>query len=220
MFTRIKSALQVRAKPVADTLVDNRVAPLIVDFGILFASLVMGLVLLSAVNVRFLYILLPVFLVVRLYADELSELTLQAYSSQGSDIHGPLARPAHVVIGILSDASLYLPLILLTPSRSYLVFAVVALIAITELLTLKGKPGAAGDRQQGPLDSFGRALVFSALGLSLAFVKLSGQGLVIIWVVLALLQAWTVLRRLSPTEKPRPVPTVQAAQPPKGKARS
>lgn len=96
---------------------------------------------------------------------------------------------------VLSDAALYLPLALLSPLQPVWVGAFALLAALSEFAGALGPTVGATRRYDGPMGKSDRAFVVGAVALWAALAPLPGFFLLLM-PLLALLTAWTVVRRM------------------------
>ena len=109
---------------------------------------------------------------------------------------------------VVSDAALYLPFAALASFSAFWVGVVIVLAGVCEYAGALGVSVGATRRYDGPMGKSDRAFVFGALGLWVALVEVPATIALAILVALALLIAFTTLRRvragLLASEQPRP----------------
>jgi CDP-diacylglycerol---glycerol-3-phosphate 3-phosphatidyltransferase len=154
-------------------------------------SVAVGGVLAIWTEARWLFLLLPVWLLIR--------MALNAVDGMLAREHGQKSRLGAYLneLGdVVSDAALYLPFALVAPFGPGWVVIVVLLAALSELAGVLGQGLGASRRYDGPLGKSDRALVFGALGLWVGLAGTLPAWAAFIMPLLALLLAVTVVRRV------------------------
>lgn len=186
---QLKPAFQQRLRPFVGRLAARGVTPNQVTLVALALSALVGLLLGSFPQQRWLYPLLPLALLLR--------MALNA-------IDGMLAREQHMATPLgailnelsdpLADAFLYLPFFAITGDGW--VYLLVILAVLTELVGVLGQTIGASRRYDGPMGKSDRAFVFGLLALLLAFTPLTPTVLRLIFLALALLLVLTIFNRI------------------------
>lgn len=154
-------------------------------------SVMLGLALGLWGEARALFLLLPVWLFLRMALNAVDGMLAREFG-QKSDLGAYLNEIGDIV----SDAALYLPFALVAPFDPAVVVLVVLLLTLTEVAGILGVMVGAPRRYDGPMGKSDRALVFGALGLwvGLGF-SLPGWTRLLLW-ALAVLLTLTIVNRV------------------------
>lgn len=159
----LKPRFQNLLRPITDALFRAGVTANQVTTAAMLASVSYGLWLLLAPAGPWPYLLLPLFLLLRMALNAMDGMLAREYQQQSH-----AGAILNEVGDVVSDAVLYAPFFLL-PGASLALGATVMLLALlTEFVGLLGHVTGAGRRYDGPLGKSDRALVFGALALLLA----------------------------------------------------
>lgn len=148
-----------------------------------FASIALG-VILALAKAPVLFLLLPVFLFIRMALNAIDGMLAREHGQQSR-----LGAILNEITDVVSDAALYLPFALLPGSNATLVVIVVLLGVVSEMTGVLGLTIGGSRRYDGPLGKSDRAFLFGLLGLLIGLgVPLGGyQNGVLILAVLLLL---------------------------------
>lgn len=130
----------------------------------MLASVAWGLWLLSVPAGSWPFLLLPLFLLLRMAMNAIDGMLARDFKQQSHS--GAILNE---VGDVVSDAALYAPFFLLPGASLALGASLIFLALLTEFIGLLGHVTGAGRRYDGPLGKSDRAVVFGALGLLLAF---------------------------------------------------
>jgi CDP-diacylglycerol--glycerol-3-phosphate 3-phosphatidyltransferase len=156
----------------------------------MLASLAFGAWMLLAPNSRLPFLLLPVFMFVRMALNAIDGLLARQYRQQSK--LGAILNEAGDVV---SDAALYAPFAMLPAVQPGIILGVVFLSLLTEFVGVLGLAIGGGRRYEGPLGKSDRAVVFGALGLLIGIGAPVQPYLNPALLVMAFLLAWTVWNR-------------------------
>jgi CDP-diacylglycerol--glycerol-3-phosphate 3-phosphatidyltransferase len=156
----------------------------------MLASLAFGAWMLLATDSRLAFLLLPVFMFVRMALNAIDGMLARQYRQQ-SKLGAMLNEAGDVV----SDAALYAPFAMLPAVQPGIILGVVFLSLLTEFVGVLGLAIGGGRRYEGPLGKSDRAVVFGALGLLIGIGAPVQPYLNPALLVMAFLLAWTVWNR-------------------------
>ncbi|WP_161880472.1 CDP-alcohol phosphatidyltransferase family protein [Deinococcus alpinitundrae] len=186
-----KPAFQKLLRPLAYRLADSGISANTVTLGAMFLSVVLGAGL--ALNIthggRWVFFLLPLFLLIRMALNAIDGLIARE-KGQVSRLGAYLNELGDVV----SDSALYLPFTLLP--FGWPAAVLVTLSAAGELAGALGPSNGASRRYDGPLGKSDRALWLSVLALLLGFGLAPGRWLTGVLLVLCALAALTIANRV------------------------
>ena len=188
----LKPRFQALLRPLVARLAVSGVTANQVTLAAMLLSLVWGAVIAASGGTVVALLGLPVVLLLR--------MALNAIDGMLAREHGQESRPGfflNEVGDIVSDAALYLPLMLaLAPGAPLLAGATAVVIALTETAGALGRAAGGTRRYDGPFGKSDRAAFFSVLAVAAALFPLPGW-LILAAVGLALgLSALTVVTRV------------------------
>ncbi|WP_425146068.1 CDP-alcohol phosphatidyltransferase family protein [Deinococcus sp.] len=190
----VKPAFQRLLRPLAYALADRGITANAVTLSAMLLSVLLGALLADMIVLgwsRWLWLLLPVFLFVRMALNAIDGLMARE-RNQVSRVGAYLNELGDV----MSDSALYLPFALLPGGWPAAVL--VALSAAGELAGVLAQTQGAARRYDGPLGKSDRALWFSVLALLLAFGVRPGSwlsGVLLLGCLLSALTVWNRVRR-------------------------
>jgi CDP-diacylglycerol---glycerol-3-phosphate 3-phosphatidyltransferase len=158
----LKPRFQNLLRPITDSLFRAGVTANQVTSAALLASVAYGLWMLCSPASAWSYLLLPLFLLLRMAMNAIDGMLARDYKQQSHT--GAILNE---VGDVVSDAALYAPFFVLPGASLALGATLVFLSLLTEFVGLLGHATGAGRRYEGPLGKSDRAVVFGALGLAL-----------------------------------------------------
>lgn len=163
-------------------------------------SVVLGILLSALAWVHWLFILIPIWLFVRMALNAIDGMLAREFN-QKSRLGGYLNE----VTDVVSDAALYLPFALIAPFDPLLIGLIIWLSALTEFCGVLGQVQGQTRRYDGPLGKSDRAFLFGLLGLVYTFLPQLPDWLYwVAWGVIVLLVLTCVKRvRSGLVELPR-----------------
>ncbi len=166
-------------------------------------SVLLGVLLSVFASQAWLFVLLPVWLFVRMALNAIDGMLAREFGQQ-SRLGGYLNE----VTDVVADAALYLPFAFVAPFTGLSVGLVIWLAALSELIGILGQVLGRSRRYDGPMGKSDRAFVFGSLGLLYAVSgSLHAYWQMLMWLVAALL-LWTCWRRMNKgLAEAAPVPT-------------
>lgn len=156
----LKPKFQTLLKPLTGALYRSGVTANIVTVVAMLASLAFGAWMTLAPRSQWPFLLLPVFMLLRMALNAIDGMLARQYQQQSK-----LGALLNEVGDVVSDAVLYAPFALLPGVRAELVMGAVFLSLLTEFTGVLGQVIGGGRRYDGPLGKSDRAFVFGALGL-------------------------------------------------------
>ncbi len=126
----------------------------------MFVSLALGAVLINAGEHRELFLLLPLWMFLRMALNAVDGMLAREFGQKSA-----LGAYLNELSDVISDAALYLPFVLIAPFEWWSIFAVVFLSAVSEMAGAMASMVGAQRRYDGPMGKSDRAFVFGALGL-------------------------------------------------------
>ncbi|MEZ0259787.1 MAG: CDP-alcohol phosphatidyltransferase family protein [Alphaproteobacteria bacterium] len=189
---QLKSKFQGLLRPLVTALASARVTANQVTLAAAALSVVMGVLLFVFHDSRWPWLLLPLFLFVR--------MALNAVDGMLAREHGMKSRLGAILneLGdVISDCALYLPFALLAGVYGWLVTLICILAVISEMAGLIGIQIGATRRYDGPMGKSDRAFAFGTLGFIVGIGVEPGIWLTAAFAVILLLVAVTILNRAS-----------------------
>lgn len=185
----LKPKFQALLRPLLHRLYRAGVTANQVTLAALIASVVVG-ALLTIFPIASLFVILPVFLFIRMALNAIDGSLAREYHQQSK-----LGALLNEVGDVVSDAALYLPFALLPGATPWLVVVAVLLAAMTEFCGVLAQTIGASRRYDGPMGKSDRALVFGAYGLALALWPQLLAWSWLVFVAVSVLLVWTCINR-------------------------
>lgn len=178
-----KPTFQKILNPLVDRLADLEITANQVTISAMILSIGWGLALGCFPTARWLYILLPVVLLVRMGLNAIDGQLARNYQMQSS-----LGTYLNELGDVLSDAVLYLPFALVPGVFPPLPVIVTILAGWSEMAGVLGIVIGGSRHYEGPMGKSDRAFVFAVLGLMVAFgiTPQLVNGLLVLTVILLL----------------------------------
>lgn len=146
-------------------------------------SIILGLFLTALSTVHWLFILIPIWLFVRMALNAIDGMLAREFQ-QKSRLGGYLNE----ITDVVSDAALYLPFAFIAPFDPLVIGLIIWLAALTEFCGVLGQVQGQTRRYDGPLGKSDRAFLFGLLGLIYTFMPILPTWFyVLAWLVVALL---------------------------------
>ena len=153
-------------------------------------SIVLGLILTALSDYNWLFILIPIWLFVRMALNAIDGMLAREFN-QKSRLGGYLNE----ITDVVSDAALYLPFAFVHPFDALQIGLIIWLSALTEFCGVLGQVQGKTRRYDGPLGKSDRAFLFGVLGLVYVFVPTLPDFLYwLVWIVIILLIVTCVKR--------------------------
>jgi len=153
-------------------------------------SIVLGLILTALSDYNWLFILIPIWLFVRMALNAIDGMLAREFN-QKSRLGGYLNE----ITDVVSDAALYLPFAFVYPFDGLQIGLIIWLSALTEFCGVLGQVKGKTRRYDGPLGKSDRAFLFGVLGLVYVFAPTLLDFLYwVLWVDIILLIVTCVKR--------------------------
>lgn len=181
-------------RPVAARLAAHGVSANAVTLAAMLASILVGLVLAMWPDCLRLWLILPVFLFLRMAANAIDGILAREHGMKSR-----LGAILNEVGDVVSDTALYLPFILLAGVNGFWVMLAVIIAIIGEMVGILGQVVGSSRRYDGPMGKSDRAAVFGLIGFLIGIgVPVAGW---INWAMaaIALLGLVTLLNRARKT---------------------
>ncbi|HRE21671.1 MAG TPA: CDP-alcohol phosphatidyltransferase family protein [Rhabdaerophilum sp.] len=187
----LKPRFQALLRPVADRLASAGITANQVTLAAAIGSAMLGALLAAAPTIRVLFLLLPIWLLIRMALNAIDGLLAREHR-QASRLGGYLNE----LCDVISDAALMLPFAFVAPFGLASVFAVIFLAALSEYAGVMGPLVGAARRYDGPFGKSDRALAIGALGLCIGSTLSMPEWLFWIMPAFAVLLVITILNRV------------------------
>ncbi|CAM6816533.1 CDP-alcohol phosphatidyltransferase family protein [Enterobacter asburiae] len=185
----IKPRFQNLLRPLVRVIFIRGVTANQVTISAVIFSVILGAVLMIFREPR-LYILLPIFMFIRMALNAIDGMLAREFSQKSQ-----LGAILNEVGDIIADAALYLAFAFLTGVSLWLVVLVVLLSWLTEFCGLIAQTLIGIRNYRGPMGKSDRAFVLGALGLFIAFWPQYTCMVDIVFGFSAILLAWTSINR-------------------------
>ncbi|RZN57298.1 CDP-alcohol phosphatidyltransferase family protein [Avibacterium paragallinarum] len=130
-------------------------------------SVILGLFLTALSAVHWLFILIPIWLFVRMALNAIDGMLVREFQ-QKSRLGGYLNE----ITDVVSDAALYLPFAFIAPFDPLVIGLIIWLAALTEFCGVLGQVQGQTRRYDGPFGKSDRALLFGFFGLLYTFMPI------------------------------------------------
>jgi CDP-diacylglycerol--glycerol-3-phosphate 3-phosphatidyltransferase len=187
----LKPRFQALLRPLAARLASAGITANQVTLAAALGSVLLGLLLAYLRRYHLLFLLLPVWLFVRMALNAIDGMLAREHGQQTK-----LGAYLNELCDVVSDAALILPFACIWPFRPVGVFAVVLLALLSEYAGVMGPLAGAQRRYDGPFGKSDRALVFGALGLWVGLLLPLPDWASYLMLILALLSAATIWNRV------------------------
>jgi CDP-diacylglycerol--glycerol-3-phosphate 3-phosphatidyltransferase len=154
-------------------------------------SVIVGGLIVAAQPARWPFLLLPIWLAIRMALNAVDGMLAREFGQKSR-----LGAYLNEIADIASDAALYVPFAWLPSFGPFWPALVIWLAALSESAGILGLTVGATRRYDGPMGKSDRALVFGALGLWVGIGLPLPNWSVILFVLLAILLALTVVNRV------------------------
>ncbi|MBK5142852.1 CDP-alcohol phosphatidyltransferase family protein [Budviciaceae bacterium BWR-B9] len=185
----LKPRFQALLRPLLKRLFRAGVTANQVTLAALIASVAIGLLLFFFPRPA-LFLILPIFLFIRMALNAIDGLLAREYN-QKSKLGALLNETGDVI----SDAALYLPFALLPGATPWLVLLAVLLSILTEFCGVLAQTIGASRRYDGPMGKSDRALIFGAYALAIFIWPVCMEWSWILFSLVSVLLVWTCLNR-------------------------
>ena len=184
---KLKPKFQALLRPLTGALYRAGVTANQVTIAACVISVVLGALLAAAPGVSRLFLLVPIWFLVRMAFNAIDGMLAREFG-QASKLGAYLNELGDVV----SDSALYAPFALVPGANPWLVGGIVVLAVISEMAGVLGGVR----RYDGPMGKSDRAVVFAVAGLLVGVGLPIGAALNWIWLAVIALLALTILNRV------------------------
>lgn len=188
---QLKPRFQALLRPAVQRLYDRGVTANQVTVAAAVVSLLLGLLLAWLPHVAWLFILVPVWMLLRMALNAVDGMLAREFGQQST-----LGAYLNELCDLIADAALYLPFALLPGVSPALVVLVVLCAVISEYAGVMGPLAGASRRYDGPMGKSDRAFAFGLLGTGVAFGLLSAIWINGLLLVILLLSLYTLYNRV------------------------
>lgn len=182
----LKPAFQNLLRPLINGLYKAGITPNQITIAALVLSIGVGLALAYTQGAKWLLMLLPVVLFIRMALNALDGMLAKQHQMQT-----PLGAMLNELGDVISDTALYLPFALITPISSILVVLFVITAILTEMAGLLGNTR----RYDGPMGKSDRAFLMGTLGLLLGLDFISSHFINPLLIMMIALNIVTIINR-------------------------
>lgn len=154
-------------------------------------SVLIGLSLFWLPSPRICFLAIPIWFFLRMALNAIDGMLAREFGQQSR-----LGAYLNELTDVFSDSAMYLPFALIAPFNGFWIGTIIVLAALTEMTGVLGQVIGRTRQYQGPMGKSDRAFVFGALGLAVAIWPALPTWLGWLQVLLVVLLAWTVWRRM------------------------
>jgi CDP-diacylglycerol--glycerol-3-phosphate 3-phosphatidyltransferase len=187
----IKPRFQALLRPLVKQMANSDVTANQVTLAAALISVVLGVVLLWFSHHTLLFLLLPLWMFLRMALNAIDGMLAREFNQQSK-----LGACLNELCDVIADAALYLPFAVIAPFSTFMVVLVIFLATLSEFAGVLGLTVGASRRYDGPLGKSDRAFIFGALGLWLGIAGVLPGWLYWLMPVLAVLLGITITNRV------------------------
>ena len=186
----VKPAFQRVLQPACKFLYRAGITPNQITIATFVASVAMGAWLYISTDNKMPYIVLPIFLFLRMAANALDGMLARQY-----DLASEAGALLNEICDVLADAALYLPFAIIPGMQPILIITIVILAIVSEVVSLAAITIGAQRRVDGPMGKSDRAVAFGFAALLYGFGFISVEKLNYLFVVVGMLLLFTIINR-------------------------
>jgi len=188
---QLKPRFQALLRPSVQRLYDRGVTANQVTVTAAVISIALGLLLAWLPHITWLFILLPLWMLLRMALNAVDGMLAREFGQQSK-----LGAYLNELCDVVADAALYLPFALLAGVSPALVVLVVLFAVVSEYAGVMGPLAGASRRYDGPMGKSDRAFAFGVLGTGVALGLLSARWINGLLLVILLLSLYTLYNRV------------------------
>ncbi|MDH1102128.1 CDP-alcohol phosphatidyltransferase family protein [Pseudomonas mosselii] len=188
---QLKPRFQALLRPAVQRLFDRGVTANQVTVTAAVVSVLLGLLLAWLPQVTWLFLLIPVWMLLRMALNAVDGMLAREFGQQSK-----LGAYLNELCDVIADTALYLPFALLPGVSPTLVVLVVVFAVISEYAGVMGPLAGASRRYDGPMGKSDRAFAFGVLGTGVAFGLLGTAWINGLLLVILLLSLYTLYNRV------------------------
>ncbi|MDR0209692.1 MAG: CDP-alcohol phosphatidyltransferase family protein [Pseudomonas putida] len=188
---QLKPRFQALLRPGVKRLYERGVTANQVTVAAALISVLLGLLLAWQPSMTGLFILVPVWMLLRMALNAVDGMLAREFGQQSK-----LGAYLNELCDVVADAALYLPFALLPGVSPALVVLVVVSAIVSEYAGVMGPLAGASRRYDGPMGKSDRAFAFGVLGTGVAFGVLSAAWIDGLLLVILALSLYTLYNRV------------------------
>ena len=188
---QLKPRFQALLRPSVQRLYDRGVTANQVTVSAAVVSVALGLLLAWLPHVAWLFVLIPVWMLLRMALNAVDGMLAREFGQQSR-----LGAYLNELCDVIADAALYLPFALLAGVSPVLVVLVVLFSVVSEYAGVMGPLAGASRRYDGPMGKSDRAFGFGVLGTGVALGLLNATWINGLLLVILLLSLYTLYNRV------------------------
>ncbi|MGB9092246.1 MAG: CDP-alcohol phosphatidyltransferase family protein [Pseudomonas farsensis] len=188
---QLKPRFQALLRPSVQRLYNRGVTANQVTVTAAVVSVALGLLLAWLPQVTWLFILVPVWMLLRMALNAVDGMLAREFGQQSR-----LGAYLNELCDVIADAALYLPFALLAGVSPVLVVLVVLFSVVSEYAGVMGPLAGASRRYDGPMGKSDRAFAFGVLGTGVALGLLNATWINGLLLVILLLSLYTLYNRV------------------------
>ncbi len=188
---QLKPRFQALLRPAVQRLFDRGVTANQVTVTAAVVSVLLGLLLAWLPQVTWLFLLIPVWMLLRMALNAVDGMLAREFGQQSK-----LGAYLNELCDVIADTALYLPFALLPGVSPTLVVLVVVFAVISEYAGVMGPLAGASRRYDGPMGKSDRAFAFGVLGTGVALGLLGAAWINGLLLVILLLSLYTLYNRV------------------------
>lgn len=188
---QLKPRFQALLRPTVRRLHERGVTANQVTLAAALVSVLLGLLLATLAHVTWLFILLPLWMLLRMALNAIDGMLAREFGQQST-----LGAYLNELCDVIADAALYLPFALLPGVSPALVVLVVLTATFSEYAGVMGPLAGASRRYDGPMGKSDRAFAFGVLGTGVTFGLLAGAWINGLLLVILALSLYTLHNRV------------------------
>ena len=169
---QLKPRFQALLRPSVQRLYERGVTANQVTVAAAAVSIVLGLLLAWQHQATWLFILIPLWMLLRMALNAVDGMLAREFGQQSR-----LGAYLNELCDVIADTALYLPFALLPGVSPALVVLVVVFAVISEYAVVMGPLAGGSRRYDGPMDKSDRSFAFGVLGTGAGIIGFAGSSL-------------------------------------------
>lgn len=161
---KLKSKFQQLLKPILNFLHKKKITANQITIASIILSIVIGFLFWNATCSRWLFLSLPIGLLIRMAMNALDGMMARTYNQTSK-----LGEVLNEIGDVVSDVIIFFPLLIFQPESLYLIVVFIVLSVINEFCGLLGKIVGKERRNDGPMGKSDRALILGLYGILMFF---------------------------------------------------
>lgn len=186
---QLKTKFQGILRPICNMLAERGVTANQVTLGALGLSVFYGILL--CLNVKFLWLFLPVILFIRMALNAIDGMLAREHNMKSK-----LGMALNELGDVLADTALFVPFVFFAPQAVWIIATFIFIAVMTEMCGLIAFMMSGTRRYDGPMGKSDRAFAVGLLGVLIGWEILTPPFIGAIFFILSVLAIWACVNRI------------------------